>query len=170
MKRSSGRGRSSRLGVLLSATALVVLPGVAGCSYVSPNTTATTYAAADGTNGEIIDPNTDSGVQLRNFLVVGKEKGGPGTLIGAVLNEGTEPVTVTLTVLDSEGKSLGDAGTVTARPAELTQVGGQGPGTVSVESVTPGTVVQLEARTPAGKAVMSLPVLAAEGHYADVAP
>ncbi len=168
MKRSSGPGRSIRLAVLLSAAALA-LPGVAGCSFNSPQTTATTYAAADGSNAAITDAATGTAVDLRNFLLVGSDKGGPGTLIGAVVNNGTEPVTVEFTVLD--GDSSVGSGRVTAEPGVLTKVG-PGSDEVSLTSVpaAPGAVLQLKAQTGAGGAQMSLPVMAAEGPYADIAP
>lgn len=172
MKRNSGQGRSSRLGVLLSATALLVVPGVAGCSYVSPNTTATTYAAADGTNGSITDPNSGAAVQLRNFLVVGTEKGAAGTLVGAVVNQGTSSVTVDLTVLDAAGQASVGTGSVTVEPGELAKVGGTDGAKVSLGSLptAPGSVLKLQARTGAGTATVSLPVVAAQGHYASLKP
>jgi len=163
-------GRSSRLGVLLSATALAV-PGLAACSFANPITTATTYAAADGSNGSIQDPSSGASVQLRNFLVVGTAKGSPATLVGAVVNEGTAPVVVKLDVLDADGKTTIGTAEVSAAPGVLTKVGPDGT-SVSLSSLpaAPGTVLALKAQTGAGGATMPLPVLAAEGPYASITP
>lgn len=167
MKLSSGR-RRSRLGVLISVTALAV-PGLAACSFTSPMTTATTYQAADGSNAAITDAATGASVDLRNFLVVGTAKGSPATLVGAVVNQGTSPVEVNFTVLD--GQSTVGSGKVTAEPGKLVQVGPSGTAvTLSSLPAAPGSVLQLKAETGAGGATLPLPVLAAEGYYASITP
>jgi hypothetical protein len=108
---------------------------------------------------------------LRNFLVVGSTKGAPGTLIGALVNQGTTPVTVTLTVLDAAGQAPVGTDTVSIKPGELVQVGPAGT-TVALTSMPtdPGTVIKLRADTGAGGELLDLPVLAAEGAYASLAP
>jgi hypothetical protein len=142
-----------------------------GCSASNPIATEKTYAASDGMNGSITDPATGTAVQLRNFLVVGSKKGAPGTLIGAVINQGTTPVTVTLTVLDAAGKTPVGTDTVSVKPGELTQVGPAGTVvTVTSMPTDPGTVIQLRADTGSGGELIDLPVLAAEGAYASLAP
>jgi hypothetical protein len=167
----SGLGRVTRLGVLLSVTTLLGASALTGCSATNPIETAKTYAAADGMNGSVTDPATGTAVQLRNFLVVGSTKGAPGTLIGALVNQGTTPVTVTLTVLDAAGQEPVGTDTVSIKPGELTQVGAAGT-TVTLTSMPadPGTVIKLRADTGAGGELLDLPVLAAEGAYASLAP
>jgi hypothetical protein len=156
------------LAVLLSATVLLA-PGLAGCAFSSPQTTATPYPAADGANGSIAAA-SGGGVLLRNFLLVGTAKDAPATLIGAVANEGSAPVDVQFTVLD--GTSAVAQGSVTAVPGELTQIGPDGAATVRVASLptAPGTVLKLAAQSGDGDVTISLPVLAAEGPYASIAP
>ena len=72
----------------LVAAALAV--GLSGCSALSPSTVTETYPASDGTNTDL----PGSSVALRNFLVIGAEKGAPAELVGAVINDGAAPVDV----------------------------------------------------------------------------
>jgi hypothetical protein len=167
----SGLGRVTRLGVLLSATALLASPALAGCSAMNPVATATTYAASDGVNGSIEDPAAGVAVQLRNFLVVGTKKGSPGALIGAVVNQGTKDVEVKFTVLDAAGQSPVGTGSITVKPGELMQIGPAGtPVSLASMPTDAGTVIKLKADTAAGGQMLDLPVLAAEGAYASLAP
>lgn len=172
MKHSgSGLGRVTRLGVLLSATALLAGPALVGCSAMNPVATATTYAASDGMNGSIEDPATGVAVQLRNFLVVGTTKGSPGALIGAVVNQGTKDIKVDFTVLDAAGQSPVGTGSVTVKPGELMQVGPAGtPVTLASMPTDAGAVIKLKVDTVSGGEMLNLPVLAAEGPYASLAP
>ena len=92
MKRSSRGGdlpasrRVHVAGVALLVGAMALPLGA--CSFTNPKTTAVTYAASDGVNGEITDDATGTSIQLRNMLLVATEAQQPGLLIGAVNNEG----------------------------------------------------------------------------------
>lgn len=176
MKRSSRGGgrtdprRSTVTAAVLVAGALALSPALSACSFLNPKTTAVTYDASDGVNGQIVDEATGISIQLRNMLLVAAEPNAPGLLIGAVSNEGDQTVNVTLTVLDDTGNPVG-GGTVRARAQELTEIGGDGT-TVRIASVptAPGTNLLLQVDTPSGGDRLSLPVLAPEGPYADVTP
>ncbi len=171
MKHSVGRaGRQARLGVLL--VALVASPGLAACAATNAVTTAKTYAAGDGFSGEIADPASGTSVQLRNMLVVGEKKGGPGTLLGAVVNNGAKPIDVSLTVLDATGQAQLGTGTVTVAPGQLVKVGPGEKSSVSISAlpVDAGAVIQLKAGTPAGSDQLSVPVMAPTGTYAGIKP
>ncbi len=161
--------RQRALRTAAAACALLLLPGLSACSFTNPKTTATTYAAADGTNDQIIDEATGASVELRNMLLVAQEEDGPGTLVGVAANTGAQPVRVTFTVLDGDGQSVG-TGTVLAGSGELTSIGTDGTAVrVASVPVPPGANLTLVVETPAGGSQrMTLPVLAAEGPYADL--
>lgn len=175
MKRTAGaRGltaRTSRTSSRLAVLALGAALGLTACSATNPATIATPYAASDGSNAEITDPATGAVVKLRNFLVVGADKGKPGVLLGAVANEGDQPVELTLTVQTQTDGKVATIGTgkVTAKPGELTQVGPTGTA-VPLPSLPsgPGVVVQLNAQSPAGGETINIPVVAAVGAYASI--
>lgn len=164
MKRSiRGRGLAA---VLVGATLVL-----AGCSATNPATTATPYAASDGSNAEI-DVNGTT-LKLRNFLLVGTGKDKPGVLVGAIANSGAQPITVTFTVIGTVNGNPAPmgSGTVTAAPGGLTLVG-PGGADVTIASLPgdPGVVLQLRADTPAGGQSLNVPVLPTSGPYASVSP
>ncbi len=74
-------------GATASIGALIL---VAGCSTFSEQTTTLDYAPSDGVQGEF------GSVDVRNVLVVAEGEGAPGTLVGAIVNNGPEDVTVTV--------------------------------------------------------------------------
>jgi hypothetical protein len=152
------------------AGALALSSALSACSFTNPTTTATTYDAADGVNGEIADDATGVSIQLRNLSLVTTAAQAPGLLIGAIANQGEQPVSVTLTVLDTEGNPVG-GGTVEAQAKELVQINGGG-SAVRIASMPtdPGTNLQVQVETPSGGQRLTLPVLAAEGRYAALAP
>lgn len=73
------------VGAVLGSTAL------AGCSYMSPQTTATPYAASDGVIADVND------VGVRNLMIIAGEKNAPGQFYGSVVNSGTSTAEVTFT-------------------------------------------------------------------------
>lgn len=150
--------------------ALLLGAALGACSFTSPQTIATPYAASDGVNGSIPDPATGTSVLLRNMLLVTTGEGAPGLLVGAVANQGTEPVNVTLTVLDPQGNPVG-GGTVRAPAQGLTELGSGGV-TITVASVPsiPGSNLQLQVDTPSGGDRLTLPVLPNQGPYVDETP
>jgi len=160
-------GRAPRRArALLGAGLAVVLAGVlTGCSVLSPATTITPYAPSDGVNVDLSDD-----VALRNFLVVGSEKGGPGAVVGAIVNDGDRTVTVELAT------QLGEA----AQPSQ-TRVsvppGGQvlvAPGArnemvVDELPVGPGEMLEMSAAAAsAGAKFFEAPVLQPQGEYASL--
>jgi hypothetical protein len=161
------RRRASRRARALLGAGLAVLlaAAVTGCSAMSPVTTITPYAPSDGVNVDLSDD-----VRLRNFLVIGAEKDGPGAVVGAVVNNGDRTVTVELAA------QLGE----TAQPSQ-TRVsvppGGQiliAPGQryeMVIEQLPagPGEVLEMSAAAAsAGATFFEAPVLAPEGEYASL--
>jgi hypothetical protein len=158
-------GRVAVVGVAL-ATLLT------GCSFSNPATVATPYAASDGTHGEL----TSAGetVRLRNFLLVTTAAGAEGAVAGAIANDGTQPVTVRLTVLDTSDptnpQTLGEA-SVEVAPGQLARVGPAGtPLDLAATPAGPGQTLSIKAATASGSTTFALPVLPPRDEYATITP
>lgn len=147
----------------------VLALGLAGCSVFNPAVIQTPYAASDGVDADL--PGTD--VVLRNLIIIGDEKGSEAELVGSVVNTGTEDARITLQA---------DAGE-TGQPSQTTVAVGAGqavqfgPASNQTEvlvtdlAVDPGGITGLTASTTSGGRVdINVPVLAAEGDYAEVTP
>jgi hypothetical protein len=161
--RHSQRRRTSWLAG--AAVLAVAGLGLTACSAASPAVIETPYQAAAGTNGDLVDPASGSTVHLRDFVLVAGAAGQPGVLLGAVTTDAAQPVTVTLTVLDSKGQPAG-TGTVTATVNKLTSVGPEGTSVAVAQSpAAAGAVALLHAGTSSGGTTMSLPIVAATGVF-----
>lgn len=167
--------RTRRL-VAMGAAGAAAAAVLAGCSFTNPQTTATPYAASDGTNSELTDPASGETVRLRNFLVVAASKDAPGTVVGAVANDGAEPVTVqfSITAPASGGGAaptqVGQA-SVTVEPGALAQVGPGGTAFDLAQVPTPpGSVLTIQASTAGGSTTFPLPVMGALNQYATITP
>jgi hypothetical protein len=154
-------GRSA----LVTAALAVVL---SGCSVLSPSTVTEPYAASDGANLNL----PGSPVGLRNFLVIGAEKGEPAVVVGALINEGTSEVRVSLQA------DLGETATptetiVTLGPKEIVQLGPDQEFQMEIPElpVVPGANTRLSAATTAGgRAELLVPVMRPEVEYAGITP
>lgn len=166
-RRTAVAGRIAVAGLALSAV-------LSGCTFTSPKPITTPYAASDGTASQIEDASTGEVVRLRNFLVVAAEKDAPGVVAGAIGNDGTKPITVTLSVLDTTDAAnpqpLGET-KVDVQPGSLALVG-QGGTAFDLAKVptAPGTVLTIQAQTPGGSTRFPLPVLAPTQQYATLTP
>lgn len=158
--RTSRRPTAAGFALGLATVAVVT----SGCNLASPVAEAN-YAASDGTNVEL------GNVRLNNFLVVAEAKGKPGVVVGAVSTDGTTPVRVRISVLNGQ-TSLGET-TVTAEPGKLASLAsGEGGSAFQLSDlpVPPGANLTLRAATDAGGKEVTLPVLAATGHYESIQP
>ncbi len=143
---------------------------LAACSFTNPATTATPYAASDGTNAELQDAATGDVVRLRNFLAVSSGAGSPGTVVGSIVNGGSQPVTVRLTVLDANQQPVGET-SVDVSPRTLARVGPRGT-TFDLPQVpsAPGANLTIQAATSGGSTQFTLPVLPPFNEYATLTP
>ena len=179
-----------RVAAAVAALALTL----AGCTMTSPPDVLKVTDPGDGRSAAIGTEDGNGGVKLRNFLVVSDGSGKPGTLVGAVSNETTEPVQITLTFVstDQSGQQSPIGSTnLTLKPSEFVQFGGAGSATASpgatdspsapvtgraVDFQIPtvpersGDVIQLFARTAQGGATIDMPILPPVGEYAHLAP
>lgn len=143
--RRSARSRARLLGgvPLLLAGALAL----SACQVASPVSTDTPYNPADGVA-------IDAGkVVVRDAAVVSKGSGAPGAVIGMVVNEGTEAVTVTVST---------DAGpltpTIDIAPGKAARLDG-----VALPDGEAGTAVTVPSVTAAAGANMQLTVSSSAG-------
>jgi len=89
----------SRLIASLAVGALVVL-GSSGCAMLSTQATAIQYSPSDGVNIP------DSGpLQIRNVLIVADEDGTDGNLVAAIVNQTSDPHTLTIEYGEGSAKS-----------------------------------------------------------------
>lgn len=158
--------------VAAGGAALALL--LTGCSFTNPATTATPYAASDGTHGELENAATGEKVRLRNFLLVTAEKGAAGAVTGAIANDGTQPVTVRLSVIDdtdpAQPRTVGEA-SVQVPSGQLTRIGPSGtPFDLAATPVAPGARLVIQAATGSGSTRFALPVLPPRNEYATITP
>ncbi len=147
--------------VLAVTGAAAATAALSACSFFSPVQTDNKYIPADGVPVQL---GTIAG---RNLAVVAEKAGGPGTLTGAVLNQGDAQAQVGfLTREESE------AGGAVKSPLSL---GGRE--TKPIDGVTfdkvasaPGTMTDIYLVTVDGKQLVSVPVLAPQGLYEKYKP
>jgi hypothetical protein len=149
------------------------VPLLSACATFSPATTAVPDNASDGASVQL------GQLEAANLLVVGSEKGGQGVLSGALVNKGTDdltvaistqgaPTPVTITVPGHRMVSL------TADNAGPVSGGGLAPSTsatVLVPSlpVAPGANVTVQLATRSGgQTQVTVPVLLPVNEYATI--
>lgn len=132
------------------AAASLAAVALAGCSYVNPITTHKNYAASDGTQLVVGD------VSALNLIVLAEDVDSPATLIGTLVNDSSEAVTVDIS-LDGESATnvMLDAGeTVKLGPTDGdTEVSG-------TAVAAPGFVAPVSFTAPSGEVqAVEVPVL-----------
>jgi hypothetical protein len=159
VKRASRRVRTP----LTTALALAgLLPVLAGCAVFSPTGTGTNYNPSNGVNATV------GSVLARDLVVIG-QKGSAGLVSGALVNNGDQPQTVTITVKGSTAPVKVDvpAGSlVTLGAADSGAQVGSG-----VLGAGDGALLAVTVSTPSGGAVTAnVPVLPPVREYATVTP
>ena len=95
-----------RAATLLLAGALVV--GVSGCTFFAQQATRIQYAPSDGSQATIGD------IKALNVIAI-SENGEDISLLGTLVNSGTEDAEVTVQITDSKGKEFTETVDVEAR-------------------------------------------------------
>lgn len=91
----------SRL-VASAAVSAVVLLGATGCTFITPQSTTTEYAASDGINV----PSSDGPLDVRNVFIVATEDGSTGNLVAGIVNPTDAGETLTVQVRDLDPLSV----------------------------------------------------------------
>jgi len=158
------RDVAGRSALVMAALAVAL----SGCSTLSPAVTATPYPASDGANADL----PGSQVVLRDFLVIGAEKGASAVVVGAVVNDGPTEVEVGLQA--DLGETTQPTQTVIrVGPNSIAKIGPDQEYSMLIPElpVSPGATTQFSAATAAGgKAELSVPVLRPTLEYADITP
>jgi hypothetical protein len=84
------RGQRGKLAMATAALGVGLL-SLTGCGYTNAQQTTQQYSASDGTHTEL------GALELRNMLILATGEDQPGRLTGAVYNDSSEDVTLTLT-------------------------------------------------------------------------
>jgi hypothetical protein len=145
----------------------VAATGLAGCQVASPITTDLDYEPADGVSVGVGD------VVVRDLLVISEAAEGEGVLRGLVVNEGSEPATVSIQLEDqsSLAPQLEVPPGGSARLDGVSPTGETGePVTITSVPSAPGTYMTLRVVTADGDAGSArVPILPPEGPYSDLA-
>lgn len=148
---------------VLSTLALVALTAAgSGCAVMSPVQTDAAYQAADGVN-----LNLGQGLDARGLVIVGSTTaGGPGRLVGQLINDTDSPVEVSFTTMTGGGGAEAktripahSSADLTAEPVMFAATGKAGD-LVNVAISAPGS----------GTSQIDVPILPATGIYASYAP
>ena len=150
--RRPGRGPAAALAAVLvgAATAL------AACSTQSPAQTTVAYQPADG-----IDVNLGS-VLARGLVLVSAAKDAPGVLVGSLINNGHDAVTVTFLTQAQAQASEKTGPTMQLKPSSQVPISG-----VQFDSVpaAPGALTTIVLSSNAGQVFADVPVLLPDGYY-----
>ena len=134
---------------------------LSACSFFSPVQTDNKYIPGDGVPVQL------GSIAGRNLAIVAEKAGGPGTLVGAVLNQGDAQAQVGfLTRAESEaGGSVASRVSLGGRESKPIE----GIVFAKVPSA-PGTLTDMSLVTSEGKQLVSVPVLAPTGMYEQFKP
>ena len=150
---------------------ILALPALVGCG-LSPVGTTIPYDPSDGVSASV------GQVQVRNLLIVGSTADQPGVASGVLLNDGAEPVTVTLSTATSPPVPVyvpagGSVQLGVAGPAATPAPGTAGTAVVQFAALgqPAGAVVPVTLSSPSGgTTTVQVPVLAATLEYATITP
>ena len=155
--RRPGRGPAAALAAVLvgAATAL------AACSTQSPTQTNVPYQPADGVNVTI------GSIEARGLVLVAAAKDAPGVMIGSLINNGPDAVTVTF-LTQAQAQANEKAGpTMQLKPTSQAPING-----VQIDSVpaAPGALTTIALSSNAGQVFADVPVLLPDGYYSSATP
>lgn len=142
-------------------TAAFAVLGLSACSLTSPTTSLIRYSPADGVeaDGESID--------VRDLLVVSHGDGAPGVVSGSVVNQTSEPVTVTVSAAGTDLSPQVEVGPNAAVRLDGTgRDGSEGePVTIPAVDGPSGQGVEIQIRTDQETLSVSAPMLLPRNHY-----
>ncbi len=136
---------------LLSGAALVGASALAAsCSAMTPIQTAELYNAGDGVRVEVSD---DELLRVENLMVLAAEEGGEGEVYGALINDSSEQVVMSV--------SIGDGGIqVPVGPGESILLGVDETVVIPSTPAAPGAVTEAQVEAIGyGTVTATVPVL-----------
>lgn len=140
---------------------------VSGCQYTSEITTMKTYDPGDGVSAQI------GALHVNDLLVIAQQQGGPGNVVGLAINGSGQPERISVSTVQAGQQGGGSGAAAVDVPAngtaQLTSGSGQALSVPAVQ-VPPGAMVQLLVRSNTGQTVVDVPVLPAQGYYANYGP
>ncbi len=147
--------------VVLASTALFCLPILGACSAMSDTTSAVDGSYAAGVSADL------GSLTARGLVIVG-EKGEPGVLSGALINDSSAPIKAIIqtpgqtkpTEFEVPANSILSLG-AESNPVVLTGALAEQPGGLAPVGIGTG---------PAGVVTVQVPVLPPTGEYATVTP
>ncbi|MGB3761599.1 MAG: hypothetical protein WA966_00130 [Ornithinimicrobium sp.] len=149
----------------LAVAALATAFGVSSCQVLSPITTDLPYDAADGVSA-------GTGImEARDLVIISEGEGAPGVISGYVVNTGTEPLTVNVS-LEAEGESTDQTPAIEVNPNKGVRMDGKTDDGEFVDPVLadavpglPGGLVTLRLSTSQSAVSARVPVLPPDGIY-----
>jgi hypothetical protein len=148
-----------RTAAVLAAAALGATV-LAACSTQSQAQTNVPYQPADGINVNL------GSLDARGLLLVSAAKGAAGVMVGSLINNGAEPVTVTFLTAEQAQSNATGGPSMDVKAYSQTAISG-----VQLASVpaAPGdlTTVVLQS-SKAGQVFANVPVLLPDGYYSSV--
>ncbi|MFN8075454.1 MAG: hypothetical protein U0Q15_08560 [Kineosporiaceae bacterium] len=155
------RRRPSRTAAAL-ALLVAAAGGLSGCSAMSEATAVKPYQAADGYNTTV--PFAGGELKLQNMLVVTSGAYKPGQVVGGLIYEGKEALTLSLAEVARSSFEV--------KPGVLTKLGPGGTSLViTLTPAPPGGHTQLTFVNPEGARFMvEVPVLSNTGYYSSISP
>lgn len=173
--------RRPRVRALAVAAALGASAFLAACSTQSPAQTMVPYQPADGVAANI------GTVHARDLVLLTTAKGEPVSLSGAVINSGTDDVVVTFALTGSSASTTSPttSASPTASPTSsaaadvngssgLNLAGAQHKQLTSIQFASspapPGAMTGVTMTTPAGSALVQVPVLPPTEYYSSLSP
>lgn len=144
-------------------TAAIAVLGLTGCSVNSPTTTLLRYAPADGVE---ID---GAAVEVRDLLVVSHGDGAPGVVLGTVVNQTSEPVTVTVSAAGTDLSPQVEVGPGSSARLDAFGVEDAEPVTIPSLDSPAGQSVEIRVTTDSETLAANAPVLLPRDQYAEYA-
>lgn len=131
----------------LCAAVVAATVSVTGCSYVNPEATTLEYSGSDGLVEKIDD------VSLNNILIVAKSEQDPGRVLGTVVNDSDQDITLELKTSETNAQIEVPADSETRLEDTDNQT------LLEPAGAQPGEMVEVTFTTDGGSLTKSVPVL-----------
>ena len=152
--------RPGRRTAAVLATAALVATVLAACSTQSPPQTNVPYQPADGINVQL------GSIEARGLVLVSAAKDAAGVMVGSLINNGADPVTVTFLTQEQAQANATDGPSMDVKAYSQTPITGIQLASVPAAPGALTTVVLQSAK--AGQVFADVPVLLPDGYYSSL--